>query len=97
MLDENANFSGHSAASRPHGKDWHSSLQRSKKTYNRTFSELCSEEPCRCLGNSYVFKNTHPHLFDVAGSKDACGDNMLRVSARAKGLRLYGTSLDIND
>lgn len=51
VLDENAHFSGHPAAGRPHGKDRHSSLQRSKKTHNRTFSEFCSEEPCRYLGN----------------------------------------------
>jgi len=51
MFDENAYFSGHAAAGRPHGKDWHCSFKRSEKTYNCTFSEFRSEEPCWCLGN----------------------------------------------
>jgi hypothetical protein len=44
-----------------------------------------------------MLENTHPHLFNVAGSKDTCGDNTLRVSSRAKAPRLYGAALDKND
>src|SRR6202035_2378760 len=97
MFDKNAYFSGHAAAGRPHGKDWHCSFKRSEKTYNCTFSEFCGEEPCWRLGNPQVFKDTHPHLFNIAGSKGSCGDNTLCVLARAKGPRLYRTPLDKND
>src|SRR5579862_7416303 len=62
-----------------------------------TFPEFCGEEPCRRLGNPQMLKDTHPHLFNVAGTKDSCGDNALRVSSRTKAPRLYGTSLDKND
>ena len=49
------------------------------------------------LGNPQMFKDTHPHLFDIADPKDSCGDNTLRVLSRAKGPRLYGAPLDKND
>src|ERR1700694_5314283 len=50
-----------------------------------------------CGKHQRMFKDTHPHLFNIAGSKDSCGDNTLRVLSRAKAPRLYGTSLDKND
>jgi hypothetical protein len=43
-----------------------------------------------------MLEDTHSHLFDIAGSKDSCGDNTLRVLPRPKTPRLYGTSLDKN-
>ena len=79
MLDEDAYFGGQPAASRSNCKDRHSSFEGSEKTYNGTFSQLCCEEPCRRLGNPKMFKDTHPHLFNIAGSKDSCGDNALHV------------------
>ena len=97
VLDEDANFGGHLTARRPHGKDWHCSFKRSEKTYNCTLSEFCSEEPCWRLSNPQMFKDPHPHLFNIAGSKDSCGNYMLHGLARPKAPRLYGTSLDIND
>src|SRR4029077_7663002 len=97
VLDENANFGGQPAAGRPYGKDWDRSLKGSQKTDDGTFSEFCGEEPSWPLGNPQIFKDTHPHLFNIAGSKDSCGDNTLRVLSRTKGPRLYGASLDKDD
>ena len=97
VLDENANSGGHPAAGRPYGKDWHCSLKGSQKTEDGTFSEFCGEEPCWRLGNPQMFKDTHPHLFDIAGTKDSCRDNTFRILSRAKGPRLYGAPLDKND
>src|SRR5712664_491524 len=97
VLDENANFGGHPAAGRPYGKDWHCSLKLSQKTDDGTFSEFCGEEPCWRLGNPQMFQDTHPHLFNLAGSKDSLGDDTLRVLSRAKAPRLYGAPLDKND
>src|SRR6266478_3005136 len=93
VLDENANFGGQPAAGRPYGKDWHCSLKDSQKADNGTFSEFCVEEPCWCLGNPQMFKDAHPHLLNIAGSKESCGDNTLRVSSRAKAPRLYGATI----
>jgi len=70
---------------------------RQSKTDDGTFSELCGEEPCWPLRNPQMFKDTHPHLFNVAGSKEPFGDNTLRVLSRAKAPRLYGAPLDKND
>jgi hypothetical protein len=97
VLDENANFGGHPAAGRPYGKDWHSSLKGSQKPDDSAFSEFCGEEPCWRLGNPQMFKDTHPHLFNIAGSKDSRGDNTRRVLSRAKAPRLYGAPLDKDD
>ena len=97
VLDENANFGGQPAAGGPYGKDWHCSLKGSQKTDDRAFSEFCGEEPCWRLGNPQMFQDTHAHLFNIAGSKDSCGDNTRRVLSRAKAPRLYGASLDEHD
>jgi hypothetical protein len=94
VLDENANFGGQPAAGRPYGEDWHGSLKGSQKTDDGTFSEFCGEEPCWRLGNPQMFNDTHPHLLNIAGSKDSRGDNTLRVLSGAKAPRLYGTTLD---
>src|SRR5712691_7334668 len=79
VLDENAYFGGHPATSRPNRKDRHSSFEGSQKTYNCTFSEFCGEEPCWRLGNPQMFKDAHPHLLNIAGSKNSGGDNTLHV------------------
>src|SRR5258708_16002500 len=97
MLYEDAYFGGQPAASRSNRKDRHSSLIGCQKTYHSTFSEFCCEEPCWPLGNPQMFKDAHPHLFNIAGSKDSRGDNTLCVLARAKAPRLYRTPLDKND
>jgi hypothetical protein len=97
VLDENADFGGQPAAGRPYGKDWHCALKGRRKPDDGTFSEFCGEEPCWGLGNPQMFKDTHPHLFDIAGSKDSCGDNTLCVLPRAKAPRLYEAALDKND
>ena len=96
MLDEDAYFGGQPAAGRSNRNDRHSSFEGSQKTYNSAFSEFCSEEPCWCLGDSQMFKDTHPHLFNIAGSKDSCGDNTLRILPKAKTPWLYGAPLDKN-
>jgi hypothetical protein len=97
VLDENADFGGQPAAGRLYGKDGHCPLKRSQQTDDGTFSEFCGEEPCWRLGNPQMFKDTHPHLFDITDPKDSCGDNTLRVLSRAKAPRLYGAPLDKND
>src|ERR1700726_5122831 len=97
MLDEDAYFRGQPAASRSNRKDWHRSFKGSQKAYNSTFSEFCGEEPRWRPGNPQMFKDTHPHLFNIAGTKDSCGDNTRRVLSRAKGPRLYGAPLAKND
>src|SRR5229473_5039758 len=97
MLDEDAYFSGQPAARRSNRKNRDRSFKGSQKAYDSTFSEFCGEEPCWRLGNPKMFKDTHPHLFNIAGSKDSCGDNTLRVLPGAKGPWLYRTPLDKND
>jgi hypothetical protein len=68
VLHENANFGGRPAAGRPYCKNWQCSLKGSQKTDDGPFSEFCGEEPGWRLGNPQMFKNTHPHLFNIAGS-----------------------------
>ena len=97
VLDENANLGRQPPAGWPDGKDWHCSLKSCQKTDDRTFSKFCGEEPCWPLGNPQMLKDTHPHLFDIAGAKDSCGGNTLRVLSRAKAPWLYGAPLDEND
>jgi hypothetical protein len=97
VLDEDAYFGGQPAASGSYRKDRHSSFEGSQKTYNGTLSEFRGEEPCWRLGNPQMFKDTHPHLFNIAGSKDSCGNKTLRVVSGAKAPRLYGAPLDKND
>ena len=97
MFDEDAYFGGEPAAGRSNRKDRHNSFERSEKTDDGTFPEFCREEPCRRLGDSQMFEDPHPHLFDIAGTKDSCRDNPLRVLSRAKAPRLYGAPLDKND
>jgi len=43
-----------------------------------------------------MFKDTHPHLFNIAGPKDSCGNNTSRVLSRAKAPRLYRAPRDKN-
>jgi hypothetical protein len=85
VLDEDADFRGNPAACRPNGHDRHSSFEGSQKTDNSAFSEFCSEEPCRRLGNPQVFKDPHPHLFDIASTKDSCWNNPLRFLSGSLG------------
>src|SRR5260370_24534661 len=94
VLDEDAYFGGQPAASRSNRKDRHGSFEGSQKTYNSTFSEFCGEEPCWPLGNPQMFQDAHPHLFNIAGSKDSRGDNTLRVFSATKAPRLCGAPLD---
>jgi hypothetical protein len=82
-------FSGQPAARRPHRKNRHCPLKGSQKTDDGAFSEFCREKPRWCLGNPQMFKDTHPHLFNIAGSKDSRRDNALRVFPRAKAPRLH--------
>src|ERR1700685_1256155 len=79
VLHEDANFGGQPAAGRPHGKDWHRPLKWGQKSDDGSFPEFRSEEPRWRLGDPEMLKNTHPHLFNVAGSREPCRDNMLRV------------------
>ena len=97
VLDEDPYFGRQPAAGRPNSKDRHSSFEGCQKTYNRAFSEFCGEKPGWRLGNPQMFEDTHPHLFNIAGSKDSGGDNTLRVWSKAKAPRLYGASLDKYD
>jgi len=73
------------------------SLKGSQKPDDGTFPKFCGKEPCWRLSNSQVFEDTHPHLFDIAGTKNPCRDNTLRVLSRAEAPRLYGPSLDKDD
>jgi hypothetical protein len=75
----------------------HCSFKGSQKTQNSTFSEFCGEEPCWRLSTPQTFKDIHPHLFDIAGSKDSCGDNTLRVLSGPKVPRLCGAPVHKND
>src|SRR5579862_362296 len=97
VLDEYADFGGQPAAGGPQRKNWHCSFKGSEKTDDGAFSEFRGEEPCWRLGNPQMLKNTHPHLFNIAGSKDSCGNYTFRVLSRAKAPRLYGAPLDKND
>ena len=97
MLDENAHFGGQSAAGRPYGKDWHCSLKGGQKTDDGTFSELRGEKPRWRLGDPQMLKNTHPHLFDIAGSKDAGRDNTFDVLSGAEAPRLHRTAFGEDD
>ena len=84
VFDEDAYFGGQPAASRSNRKDRHDSFVRSQKTDDSTFSEFCREEPCGRLSNPQMFENTHPHLFNIAGTKDSCGGNTLRRLAQSQ-------------
>jgi hypothetical protein len=97
VLDEDAHLGGHAATGRAKGEDGDRSFEWSQKTENGAFSEFGGEEPSGRLGDAEMFKNTHSHLFHVAGSKDSCGDNALRVSAGAKTPGLDGASFNEND
>src|SRR5882672_502553 len=97
VLDEDADFGGQPAAGRPYREDWHGSLKGSQETHDGAFSQFCIEEPCWRLGNPQMFKDAHPHLFNIAGSKDSCGDDTLRVSPSAEAPRLYSAPLDKDD
>src|ERR1700722_5762235 len=97
VFDEDAYFGGQPAGSRSNREDRHNSFERGQQTDDSTFSEFRGEEPCRRLGNPQMFKYTHAHLFNIAGTKDSGGDNMLRVMSGAKAPRLYGAPLDKND
>src|SRR5271155_1562901 len=97
VLDEDAHFGGQPAAGRPNRKDRHSSFEGSQKTDDSAFPEFCGEEPCRRLGNPQVFKDPHPHLFNVAGTKDSCRNNPLRFLSGAKAPRPDGAPFDQND
>jgi hypothetical protein len=90
VLDEDASFRGHPSAGGSHGKDWYGSLKRSEKTYYSTLSEFSGEKPCWSLGDPQMLENTHPHLFNIASSKDSFGDNTLRVWSDSKAPRLGG-------
>ena len=94
VFDEDAYFGGEPAAGRSNRKDRHNSFERSEKTDDGTFPEFCREEPCRRLGDPQMFKDTHPHLFDIAGSKNSSGDNTLRVWSASKVPRLYRTAFN---
>jgi len=94
VLNEDADFGGHPAAGRPHGKDRDCSLEGSQKTHSSTFSEFCGEEPGRRLRDPQMFEDAHPHLFDIAGSEHPFGDHTLCFWSDAKGPRLHGTPLD---
>jgi hypothetical protein len=97
VLDKDAHFSGQPAAGRSDRKDWHSSFEGSQKTDHSTFSKFRGEQPRWRLGDAEMFEDTHPHLLNIAGTKDSCGDNTLGVLSGAKGPRLYRPPLDKND
>ena len=73
------------------------SLKWGQKTDDSPFSEFCGEEPPWCLGDPEMLKNTHPHLFDITGSKDSRGYNMLCLRSRAKAPRLHGAAVNKED
>ena len=79
MIHEDTYFRGQPAASRSNCKDRHGSFERSQETENRAFSKFWRKKPRGRLGNTEMFKDTQPRLFDIAGSKDSHGDNLLRV------------------
>jgi hypothetical protein len=97
VFNEDSNLGRHPATGRPHGKDWECSFKRCEKTHNSAFSEFRGKEPCWRLGDPQMFKDTHPHLFEIAGPKDAAGNDTLRVWIDSKAPRPHGTSLDKDD
>jgi hypothetical protein len=97
VLDEDANLGGHPAARGPDGKDRHGSFKRSEKTFNRAFSEFCSEEPCWSLSHPQMLNDAHPHLLDVPGPKGSCRTDALFSAARHETPWLCRTLLDKND
>jgi len=97
VFDEDPYFGRKPAASRSNREDRHSSFERSQNSYNSTLSEFCGEKPCWRLGHPQMFEDTHPHLLNIAGTKDSSGDNTDGVLSRAKPPRLDGAPLDKND
>src|SRR5580658_7312412 len=77
VLDEDAHFRGNPAACGPDGHDRHGSLKGSQHTKNSAFPQFRGEQPCGRLCNPEMFKDTHPHLFDIAGPKGSRWDNAL--------------------
>ena len=97
MFDEDAYFGGEPAAGRSNRKDRHNSFERSEKTDDGAFPKFCREEPCRRLGDPKMFKDTHPHLLNIAGPEDSCGDSALCVLSGPNTPRLGGPTLDKNN
>src|SRR5580704_17599945 len=97
VLDEDAHFRGHPAACRPNGHDRHGSLKRRQQTKNSAFPQFRGEQPCRPLCNPKMFKDTHPHLFDIAGPKDSRWDHALCALSRPDTPWLREATLDKND
>jgi hypothetical protein len=90
VLDEDAHFGGEPTAGRPERMDRHSSFEGCQKTYSGAFSQFGGEQPGWGLGYPEMFQDTHPHLFYIAGSEDAGGDDTLGT----KYPRLHRPSLD---
>src|SRR6476659_3763032 len=44
-----------------------------------------------------MFKDSHSHLFDIAGSKDSCGNNSPCALSGPDDPRLYGPTRDKNN
>src|SRR5271156_888086 len=97
MLDEDAHFGRDTAAGGPDGQDWGWALQGREKKNESTISELCSEEPRGCLGDPKMLQDTHPHLFDIAGSKDAGWHNAFGVLSRAEAPGLHRAAFGEDD
>src|SRR5271156_2217749 len=97
MLDEDAYFGRDAAAGGPDGQDWDRALKGRKQTDDGNFSELCSEEPRWRLGDPKMLQDTHPHLFDVAGSKDASRDNTFGVLSSAEAPRFHRPAFGEDD
>jgi hypothetical protein len=45
--------------------------RRSEETMTVPSLSSAAKEPCWRLGNPKMFKDTHPHLFNIAGPKDS--------------------------
>src|SRR5882762_9292893 len=97
VLDEDAHFGGYPSAGGPYGKDWYGSFKRSEKTYHSTFSEFSGEKPCWGLGDPQMLENTHPHLFNIAGSKHSFWDDSLRARSDSKAPRPGRSPFNKND
>jgi hypothetical protein len=90
VLDEDPYFGGEPAAGRPERKDRHGSFERRQKTYSGALSQFGGEEPGWRLGYAKMLQHTHPHLFDIARSKDSCWNDTLG----SKRLRLHRPTFD---
>jgi len=98
VLDEDSYVWWTASGSQVEPQEWAQFVRRSQKNVSQYLPELCgAKSHAGACAIPNMFKDSHPQLFNIAGSKEPCRDNTLRAFSRAKAPRLCGAPLDKND